>query len=161
MKEKAQEIGKTVWKMIRKVVKKPWEFTGPTSHPEYVEANQKATEYRRMSPATPDVTPIIPQTEPDRIFDIRYHTRETHRVAPPVKLDYEYDPHNPEHIQFVKKFIDEMPLPRAWVLGPKRGIWEEEKDRPDGGYQVGGAREAREARAKAAAAKAAAAEASA
>lgn len=35
-----------------------------------------ATEYRRQSPASPHVTPSVPQAPPETVFDITYYKRD-------------------------------------------------------------------------------------
>ncbi|CAN0876947.1 hypothetical protein LINGRAHAP2_LOCUS11583 [Linum grandiflorum] len=70
---------------LRRYIKKPWEITGPCADPEYRLAIPKAVEYRIECPASTKVKPIIPSSDPDTVFDIKYHTRDQRRNRPPIK----------------------------------------------------------------------------
>ena len=62
----------------------PWKITGPASGAEWKEVPIGATEYRVTAPANQPSTVRIPHAEPERIYDVRYHTRDTRRKYEPV-----------------------------------------------------------------------------
>ncbi|CAN1138033.1 hypothetical protein LINPERPRIM_LOCUS23242 [Linum perenne] len=70
---------------LRRYIKKPWEITGPCADPEYRTAIPKAVEYRLQCPATTTLQPIIPNSDPETVFDIKYHIRDQRRNRPPIK----------------------------------------------------------------------------
>ncbi|MQL69144.1 hypothetical protein Taro_001405 [Colocasia esculenta] len=77
--------GKSLLQSLRRFLKKPWEITGPQSHPEYRSSVPGALEYRHHCPATPPVKPIIPTSNPETVFDIKYYTRDQRRNRPPIR----------------------------------------------------------------------------
>ncbi|XP_057467910.1 uncharacterized protein LOC130757207 [Actinidia eriantha] len=70
---------------LRRYIKKPWEITGPVSGPEYMDAVPKATEYRIFCPATVPEKAIVPTSEPETVFDIKYYSRDQRRNCPPIR----------------------------------------------------------------------------
>ncbi|KAK6913352.1 hypothetical protein RJ641_022953 [Dillenia turbinata] len=44
-----------------------------------------ALEYRVFSPATPKLTPIIPTSDPETVYDIKYFSRDQRRNRPPIR----------------------------------------------------------------------------
>jgi hypothetical protein len=70
---------------LKKFVKLPWEFTGPCAHPEYRDALPRAVEYRRHCPATAVAEAIVPTSDPETVYDIKYFPRDGRRNRPPVK----------------------------------------------------------------------------
>ncbi|XP_072956849.1 uncharacterized protein [Typha angustifolia] len=76
---------KSVFQNLRRFFKKPWEITGPCSDPEYRSALPGALEYRRFCPATAPAKAIVPTSDPETVFDIKYYTRDRRRDRPPVR----------------------------------------------------------------------------
>nr|GEX51665.1 hypothetical protein [Tanacetum cinerariifolium] len=76
---------KSVIKTLRQYIKKPWEITGPCSSPEYKSAVPLATDYRPFCPATEPLQAIVPTSDPDNVFDIKYFNRDQRRNRPPVR----------------------------------------------------------------------------
>lgn len=70
---------------LRRYIKKPWEITGPCADPEYRLAVPKATEYRIEAPATTKLKPIVPTSNPETVFDIKYFSRDQRRNRPPIR----------------------------------------------------------------------------
>ncbi|CAL1381303.1 unnamed protein product [Linum trigynum] len=85
MAKPASAAGATLLQTLRRYIKKPWEITGPCADPEYKHAIPKATEYRLECPATTKLKAIVPTSEPETVFDIKYHTRDQRRNRPPIK----------------------------------------------------------------------------
>ncbi|WMV17333.1 hypothetical protein MTR67_010718 [Solanum verrucosum] len=63
--------GKSIIQTLKRFMKKPWEFTGPQTSPEYLASVPKATEYRIFCPATTQSQAIIPTSDPETVFDIK------------------------------------------------------------------------------------------
>ncbi|KAM0951374.1 hypothetical protein DsansV1_C03g0024881 [Dioscorea sansibarensis] len=78
-------VAKTFIQSLKRFFKKPWEITGPCSGPEYRDAIPMALEYRRFCPATAPVKAIIPTSDPETVYDIKYYTRDRRRDRPPVR----------------------------------------------------------------------------
>ncbi|KAL3813471.1 hypothetical protein ACJIZ3_014739 [Penstemon smallii] len=76
---------KSLIQTLRRYIKKPWEYTGPASHPEYLHAVPKATEYRIFCPATVPEKAIVPNSLPETVYDIKYYSRDQRRNRPPIK----------------------------------------------------------------------------
>ncbi|XP_073309537.1 uncharacterized protein [Primulina huaijiensis] len=76
---------KSLLQTLRRYVKKPWEITGPASHPEYLSAVPKATEYRVYCPATVPSQAIVPSSLPETVYDIKYFSRDQRRNRPQIK----------------------------------------------------------------------------
>ncbi|MCD9639711.1 hypothetical protein HAX54_024417 [Datura stramonium] len=78
--------GKSLIQTLKRYLKKkPWEITGPQSSPEYVSALPKATEYRVFSPAAAQAKAIIPTSNPETVYDIKYFSRDQRRNRPPIR----------------------------------------------------------------------------
>ncbi|XAR71299.1 hypothetical protein NMG60_11028496 [Bertholletia excelsa] len=77
--------GKSFIQTLRRYLKKPWEITGPCADPEYKSALPKATEYRVYCPATVPVKAIIPTSNPETVYDIKYFSRDQRRNRPPIR----------------------------------------------------------------------------
>ncbi|KAF7134630.1 hypothetical protein RHSIM_Rhsim08G0075200 [Rhododendron simsii] len=75
---------KSLLQTLRRYIKKPWEITGPVAGPEYMDAVPKATEYRVFCPATVPQKAIIPNSDPETVFDIKYFSRDQRRNRPPI-----------------------------------------------------------------------------
>jgi len=60
-------------------IKAPWKITGVASTAEFRDYLPLAGEFRAHAPANPPVRPVVPQAEPEHVFDIRYSTRDTRR----------------------------------------------------------------------------------
>ncbi|KAL3526597.1 hypothetical protein ACH5RR_011253 [Cinchona calisaya] len=76
---------KSFLQSLRRYIKKPWEITGPCVSPEYRNAVPKATEYRVFCPGTVPVKAIIPTSDPETVYDIKYFSRDQRRNRPPIK----------------------------------------------------------------------------
>ncbi|KAM7506843.1 hypothetical protein LguiA_017296 [Lonicera macranthoides] len=76
---------KSVIQTLRRYIKKPWEITGPCADPEYKLAVPLATEYRPFCPATEPVKAIIPTSNPETVYDIKYYSRDQRRNRPPIR----------------------------------------------------------------------------
>ncbi|KAK1383528.1 Furry [Heracleum sosnowskyi] len=76
---------KSLVQTLRKYIKKPWEITGPCSSPEYKLAVPLATDYRLHCPASFPKTAIIPTSDPETVFDIKYFSRDQRRNRPPIR----------------------------------------------------------------------------
>ncbi|KAK8499846.1 hypothetical protein V6N12_072549 [Hibiscus sabdariffa] len=75
----------SIFQSLKQYIKKPWEITGPCASPEYKSAVPKATEYRVRCPATTLQKPIVPTSDPETVFDIKYYTRDQRRNRPPIR----------------------------------------------------------------------------
>ncbi|KAK8555766.1 hypothetical protein V6N13_069848 [Hibiscus sabdariffa] len=75
----------SIFQSLKRYIKKPWEITGPCADPEYRSALPKATEYRVRCPATTLQKPIVPTSDPETVFDIKYYTRDQRRDRPPIR----------------------------------------------------------------------------
>ncbi|OWM90370.1 uncharacterized protein LOC116189516 [Punica granatum] len=76
--------GSSLSQFLKRYLKKPWEFTGPQTSPEYLPSVPKATEYRIPSPATFPLKAIVPTSNPETVYDIKYFTRDQRRNRPPI-----------------------------------------------------------------------------
>ncbi|KAH7851083.1 hypothetical protein Vadar_007059 [Vaccinium darrowii] len=76
---------KSLLQTLRRYIKKPWEITGPVSGPEYMDAVPKATEYRVFCPATVPQQAIVPTSDPETVFDIKYFPRDQRRNRPKIR----------------------------------------------------------------------------
>ncbi|KAE9601910.1 hypothetical protein Lal_00040890 [Lupinus albus] len=79
-------MAKSLLQNLRRFIKKPWEITGPCADPEYKLSAPGATEYRVFCPATPpNEKPVVPCSDPETVFDIKYYTRDQRRNRPPIR----------------------------------------------------------------------------
>ncbi|KAK9106801.1 hypothetical protein Syun_022812 [Stephania yunnanensis] len=76
----------SLFQSLRRFLKKPWEITGPCADPEYKLAVPSALEYRIFCPATVNQKAIIPTSNPETVFDIKYYTRDQRRNRPPRRV---------------------------------------------------------------------------
>ncbi|KAK8557504.1 hypothetical protein V6N13_013774 [Hibiscus sabdariffa] len=104
----------SIFQTLKRYIKKPWEITGPCADPEYRSALPKATEYRVRCPATTLQKPIVPTSDPETVFDIKYYTRDQRRDRPPIrrtilkKADVEK--------MMKEKTFDVNDFPKVWML---------------------------------------------
>lgn len=104
---------------------KPWEITGPTATPEFLESVPLAKDYRKIAPATMPVRPAIPHAEPATVFDIKYHTRDRKRHL--VQTVQEVEPS-----ALAAELTGLPPTPgKLWNMGKECHM----DDEPGGGYQ--------------------------
>ncbi|KAG8652373.1 uncharacterized protein LOC110618303 [Manihot esculenta] len=75
----------SLFQTLKRFIKKPWEITGPCADPEYRSAVPGALEYRVHCPATPKIKAIVPTSNPETVYDIKYYTRDQRRNRPPIK----------------------------------------------------------------------------
>ncbi|RAL46799.1 unnamed protein product [Cuscuta campestris] len=76
---------KSLFQNLKRFAKAPWNITGPQSSPEYMSALPRATEYRVFCPATVPAKAIVPSSNPETVFDIKYFSRDQRRNRPPIK----------------------------------------------------------------------------
>ncbi|CAK9162994.1 unnamed protein product [Ilex paraguariensis] len=76
---------KSIVQTLKRYIKKPWEITGPCADPEYKLAVPKATEYRLFCPATASAQAIVPSSDPETVYNIKYFSRDQRRNRPPIK----------------------------------------------------------------------------
>ena len=63
----------------------PWKITGPASDPEWHNVPVSAEAYRARSPASfPHENTKVPNSETDRVFNVRYYPRDSRRAREPV-----------------------------------------------------------------------------
>ncbi|XP_071731014.1 uncharacterized protein [Rutidosis leptorrhynchoides] len=76
---------KSVVQNLRRYIKKPWEITGPCADPEYKSALPLVADYRPFCPATEPAKAIVPTSDPETVFDIKYFPRDQRRNRPPIR----------------------------------------------------------------------------
>ncbi|KAG5101834.1 hypothetical protein JHK84_046803 [Glycine max] len=81
----AKSASNSLMQSLKRFIKKPWEITGPCADPEYKSALPLAVEYRLSCPATVKEKPIIPNSLPETVYDIKYFTRDQRRNRPPIR----------------------------------------------------------------------------
>uniref|UniRef100_A0A0E0C830 Uncharacterized protein n=1 Tax=Oryza meridionalis TaxID=40149 RepID=A0A0E0C830_9ORYZ len=124
--------GKSLFQTFRKFFKKPWEITGPCASPEYRSALPGALEYRQRCPATltKDTMAVVPTSEPETVYDIKYYTRDRRRDRPPVRRTLLRKP-DLERYMAAKQFDPAKDFPVPYV----NTAVEEDYDAVGGGYQ--------------------------
>ncbi|KAI4343976.1 hypothetical protein L6164_011257 [Bauhinia variegata] len=75
----------SIFQNLKRFFKKPWEITGPCAHPEYKSALPNALEYRVFCPATVREKAIVPTSNPETVYDIKYFSRDQRRNRPPIR----------------------------------------------------------------------------
>ncbi|KAI9088374.1 hypothetical protein K1719_029823 [Acacia pycnantha] len=75
----------SLFQNLKRFFKKPWEITGPCADPEYKSALPGALEYRVFCPATTREKAIVPTSNPETVYDIKYYTRDQRRNRPPIR----------------------------------------------------------------------------
>ncbi|XP_028763571.1 uncharacterized protein LOC114721854 [Neltuma alba] len=75
----------SLFQNLKRFFKKPWEITGPCADPEYKSALPGALEYRVFCPATAREKAIVPTSNPETVYDIKYYTRDQRRNRPPIR----------------------------------------------------------------------------
>ena len=83
----SKEGATTTTNVISQTLKKvaPWKITGPASDPEWQNVPVSAEDYRARAPASfPHENVKIPNSEPDRVFNVRYYPRDARRAFEPV-----------------------------------------------------------------------------
>ncbi|XP_054807609.1 uncharacterized protein LOC129309883 [Prosopis cineraria] len=75
----------SVFQNLMRFIKKPWEITGPCADMEYKSALTSALEYRVFCPATTREKAIVPTSNPETVYDIKYYTRDQRRNRPPIR----------------------------------------------------------------------------
>ncbi|PKA55430.1 hypothetical protein AXF42_Ash006632 [Apostasia shenzhenica] len=115
---------------LKRFFKKPWEITGPCADPEYRSALPGALEYRRFCPATPPAKAIVPTSDPETVYDIKYYTRDRRRDRPPVRRTV-LKKADVEKMMAEKKFDPATDFPRVYLT---QSVQEDENAR-GGGYQ--------------------------
>ncbi|KAF5730184.1 hypothetical protein HS088_TW20G00556 [Tripterygium wilfordii] len=85
MAKSISSASSSLFQTLRRYIKKPWEITGPCADPEYRLAVPDALDYRVPSPAMIERKAIIPTSEPEHVYDIKYFARDQRRNRPPIK----------------------------------------------------------------------------
>ncbi|KAL2892619.1 putative alpha-1 3-mannosyltransferase MNN15 [Bienertia sinuspersici] len=85
MSSTATTAAKSWLQSLKHYFQAPWKITGPVASPEYRYAVPKATEYRPFCPATIPEAAIIPSSNPDTVFDIKYFPRDQRRNRPQIR----------------------------------------------------------------------------
>ncbi|KAM3351560.1 hypothetical protein ACQJBY_023496 [Aegilops geniculata] len=132
MASSAAGAGKSLIQTFRKFFKKPWEITGPCSSPEYRSAVPGALEYRQTCPATlreDSPRAIIPTSDPETVFDIKYYPRDCRRNRPPVRRTLLRKP-DLERYMAAKQFDPAKDFPVPYV----NSAVEEDYSAVGGGY---------------------------
>ncbi|OVA14604.1 hypothetical protein BVC80_1813g44 [Macleaya cordata] len=125
----ASSGAKSVFQSLKRFFKKPWEITGPCADPEYKSALPGALEYRIYCPATTKAKAIIPTSNPETVFDIKYYSRDQRRNRPPIrrtilkKADVEK--------MMKEKTFDQSDFPKVYLTAAV----EEDYNARGGGYQ--------------------------
>jgi len=119
----------TLFQTLKRYFKKPWEITGPCAGPEYRSALPGALEYRLECPATTKVQPWIPSSDPETVFDIKYHTRDQRRNRPPIRRTVLKKPDVEKMTK--EKTFDVSDFPRVYLTAKV----EEDMNARGGGYQ--------------------------
>ncbi|XP_009792503.1 uncharacterized protein [Nicotiana sylvestris] len=122
--------GKSVIQTLKRFMKKPWEFTGPQTSPEYLSAVPKATDYRLFCPATAQAKAIVPTSNPETVFDIKYYSRDQRRNRPPIRRTF-LNKADVEKLMMEKKTFDVNDFPQPYLTAKI----EEDMDAIGGGYQ--------------------------
>ncbi|KAF7838535.1 uncharacterized protein G2W53_007017 [Senna tora] len=81
----AKSASTSLLQNLKRFFKKPWEITGPCAGPEYKSAVPGALEYRVFCPATTREKPIVPTSDPETVYDIKYFSRDQRRNRPPIR----------------------------------------------------------------------------
>lgn len=110
-------------------LKAPWQITGPLSTQEYKDAIWDASDYRHHAPATAPVRVFVPHAKPERVLDIKYHTRDRRRQVVEHRRE-ELSPNSlPEELQGGK--APSAGLAEYFVMGKEYAL----NDAPGDGYQ--------------------------
>uniref|UniRef100_A0A0D9V605 Uncharacterized protein n=1 Tax=Leersia perrieri TaxID=77586 RepID=A0A0D9V605_9ORYZ len=133
MAASASGAGKSLFQTFRGFFKKPWEITGPCASPEYRSALPGALEYRQRCPATltEDTRAVVPTSDPETVYDIKYYTRDGRRNRPPVRRTLLRKP-DLERYMAAKQFDPTKDFPDPYL---KFSAVEEDYDAVGGGYQ--------------------------
>ncbi|NP_001145357.1 uncharacterized protein LOC100278693 [Zea mays] len=129
----AAAAGKSLFQGFRRFLKKPWEITGPCASPEYRSALPGALEYRVKCPATvrdDRDKAIVPTSDPETVYDIKYFTRDRRRNRPPVRRTLLRKP-DLERYMVTKQFDPTKDFPVPYV----NTTFEEDDNTVGGGYQ--------------------------
>lgn len=114
---------------LKRYLKKPWEITGPCADPEYRSAVPGALEYRLECPATTKLKAIVPTSNPETVYDIKYYTRDQRRNRPPIRRTV-LKKADVEKLMKEKTF-DDSDFPRVYLTAHV----EEDENARGGGYQ--------------------------
>ncbi|MBA0858091.1 hypothetical protein Goshw_021404 [Gossypium schwendimanii] len=127
----ASKASSSISQALKRYIKKPWEVAGPCADPEYKNALPKATEYRIRCPATSLQKPIVPTSDPETIFDIKYYARDQRRNRPPIrrtvlkKADVEkmmkentFDVNDFPKVYLTAKFEEDENAMLIWLTSP-------------------------------------------
>ena len=120
---------RSIFQILRRFVKKPWQITGPCADPEYRDAVPGAQEYRRFCPASLPNKAIVPTSDPETVFDIKYYSRDQRRNRPPIRRTV-----------LKKADVEQMMREKTFNLGDFPPVYvthkvEEDLNTKGGGYQ--------------------------
>ena len=61
-------------------IRPPWRITGPASAPEWLPSQRPSTVYRKVAPTNTAAQAVIPHSESDKIYDIKYAHRDGRHI---------------------------------------------------------------------------------
>lgn len=127
-KIKPQGLITTAMAFLKKM-SKPWEVTGPTASPEFLESQSLALEYRKFAPASYPVRAILENTRPDRIYNIAYYPHDRRRLVVVKEKTVQ-----PVAAMVAAAINKDLLLPmtpgKIWIMGKVCHL----NDTPGGGY---------------------------
>jgi hypothetical protein len=127
-KIKPQGLISTAMAFLKKM-SKPWEVTGPTASPEFLESQSLALEYRKFEPGSYPVRAILENTRPDRIYNIAYYPHDLRR--PVVGKEKTVQPVAAMGAAAINKgLLLPMTPGKIWIMGKFCHL----NDNPGGGY---------------------------
>ncbi|CAM8924138.1 hypothetical protein QQ045_022912 [Rhodiola kirilowii] len=121
---------KSLFQTLKSYIKKPWEYTGPCASPEYKLAIPAATDYRIECPASTKIKPIVPTSDPETVYDIKYYSRDQRRNRPPIRRTI-LKKADVEKLRKERKFDDVSAFPPVYLTTTVV----EDMDTHGGGYQ--------------------------
>ncbi|XP_022994128.1 uncharacterized protein LOC111489956 [Cucurbita maxima] len=119
----------SLFQTLKRYIKKPWEITGPCADSEYRSAVPSALEYRLFCPATTKQKPIVPTSNPETVFDIKYYSRDQRRNRPPIRCTILKKPDIEQMMKETK--FDPADFPKVYLTA----AIEEDINARGGGYQ--------------------------
>ncbi|KAL6767122.1 NUOA7 [Auxenochlorella protothecoides x Auxenochlorella symbiontica] len=116
-------------KSLLEGVKAPWAVTGPLSSPEYASHLPRAGEYRERAPGSQGVRAMVPAAETNRVYDIKYFTRDARRAhLPGGTIKYEYYDFSPAEKVEALEALETAPTPGKKWQRPFKPILEEDNN---------------------------------
>jgi hypothetical protein len=115
-----------------KKMSKPWEVTGPTASPEFLESQSLALEYRKFAPASHPVRPILENARPDRIYNIEYYPHDRRRLVVVKEKTVQPVAAKVAAAALNKGLLLPMTPGKIWIMGKACHL----NDTPGGGYTM-------------------------